>query len=57
MILLVVTHMMAEPRMMTAKMQNITNLAIGFLYFVLVLNLPIVRGAPPSMRLGSEPPW
>jgi hypothetical protein len=55
MILLVVTHMMAEPRMMTAKMQNITNLAI-VPYFVLVLNLPMVNGAPPSMRLGSEPP-
>ena len=25
-------------------------------YFVLVLNSPIVSGAPPSIKLGSEPP-
>ena len=56
MMLFVNTHITAEPRMITAKMQNITKFAIICYYLVLVLNLPIVIGAPPSMRLGSEPP-
>ena len=53
----VATLMTAAPKMTTARMQNITIFAIFFVlpYFVLVLNLPIVSGAPPSSRLGREP--
>ena len=60
MIRLVATHMMAEPRMTTAKMTNINKFAVIIVlsppYLVLVLNLPISSGAPPSMRLGRLPP-
>lgn len=51
----VITDIIAEPRMTTAKIQNITIFAI-IDYLVLVLNLPITRGAPPSMRSGRLPP-
>ena len=45
-----------SPKLMnTARMINIIVLPIAR-YLVLVLNLPICHSAPPSRRLGSEPP-